>query len=174
GTSQRQGAKKIYQLEILPKPPDTRPADTPWPMWPRIMRTSSSHQEGCERVWSAMTKKLSGGAGIRANQLHACQVEWINKDGNWKVKELPGTEFSLKVDLILLAMGFVHVVHEGLVKDLGIKLDEQGNVTVNDFQTSNPQVFAAGDTINGASLIVTAIDSGRKAAESIDRWLKQQ
>jgi len=174
GTARRQGAKKIYQLEILPKPPDTRPPDTPWPMWPRIMRASSSHQEGCERLWSVMTKKLSGGAGIYADRLYACQVEWMQTNGNWKLKELPGTEFSLKVDLVLLAMGFVHVTHEGLVKDLGLKLNERGDIKVTDFQTSDPKVFAAGDTVNGASLVVTAIDSGRKMAESVDRWLRQQ
>lgn len=172
GTARRQGAKKIYQLEILPKPPDSRPPDTPWPMWPRIMRTSSSHEEGCDRRWSMCTKKFSGGAGIYAEQLHGCQVEWSKETNGWKMKEMPGTDFTLKADLILLALGFVHVVHEGLIKDLGLQLDEQGNVAVDNYQTSQPWVFAAGDAVGGASLVVHAINSGRQAATAIDQRLK--
>ncbi len=174
GTARRQGAKKIYQLEILPEPPQTRPPDTPWPMWPRIMRTSSSHEEGCERRWSVCTKKFSGGAGIRADKLHGCQVEWIKKSDGWKMKGIPGTDFTLKADLVLLALGFVHVVHEGLIKDLGLQLDEQGNIAADNYQTSQPWVFAAGDAVSGASLVVHAIDSGRQAATAIDQWLKTQ
>jgi glutamate synthase (NADPH/NADH) small chain len=172
GTARRQGAKQIYQFEILPKPPDNRPPDTPWPMWPRIMRTSSSHEEGCERQWSVCTKKFSGG-GIRVEELHGCQVEWIKNPDGWKMKELPGTDFVLKADLVLLALGFVHVVHEGLIKSLGLKLDDYGNVKVDNYQTSRPGVFSAGDTITGASLVVSAINSGRKAAAEIDKWLKE-
>lgn len=174
GTAQRQGAKKIYQLEILPEPPDSRPPDTPWPMWPRIMRTSSSHEEGCERQWSVCTKKFSGGAGIYADKLHGCQVEWIKKAKGWKMKEIPGTDFTLNIDLVLLALGFVHIVHEGLIKDLGLQLDEQGNVAVDNHQTSQPWVFAAGDAVSGASLVVRAIDSGRQTATAINQWLKTQ
>ena len=174
GTARRQGATKIYQLEILPEPPRTRPPDTPWPMWPRIVRTSSSHEEGCERRWSVCTKKFSGGAGIRADKLHGCQVEWIKKSDGWKMKEIPGTDFTLKADLVLLALGFVHVVHEGLIKDLGLQLDEQGNIAADNYQTSQPWVFAAGDAVNGASLVVHAINSGRQAATAIDQWLKTQ
>jgi len=192
GTARRQGAKKIYQLEILPKPPDTRPPDTPWPMWPRIMRSSSSHEEGCERLWSVMTKKFSG-VEIRVSQLECCRVEWVKQAGGWKIKELPGTDFILPADLVILALGFEHVVHDGLIKDLGLKLDGQGNVTVglrpelrqglfldelasprrvDNYQTSEPWVFAAGDAVNGASLVVTAINSGREAAAAIDQWLR--
>ena len=174
GTARRQEAKKIYQLEILPEPPRTRPPDTPWPMWPRIMRTSSSHEEGCERRWSVCTKKFSGGAGIRADKLHGCQVEWTKKADGWKMKEIPGTDFTLKADLVLLALGFVHVVHEGLIKDLGLQLDEQGSIAADNYQTSQPWVFAAGDAVNGASLVVHAINSGRQAATAIDQWLKTQ
>ncbi len=174
GTARRQGAKKIYQLEILPEPPQTRPPDTPWPMWPRIMRTSSSHEEGCERKWSVCTKKFSGGAGILAEKLHGCRVEWIKKSDDWKMKEIPGTDFTLEVDLVLLALGFLHVVHEGLVKDLGLRLDERGNVAVDNYQTSQPWVFAAGDAVSGASLVVHAINSGRQAATAIDKWLRTQ
>ena len=173
GTAIRQGAKQIYQLEILPEPPETRPPDTPWPMWPRIMRTSSSHEEGCQRQWSVMTKKFSG-VETRVTQLHCCKVEWIRKNGSWKLKELPGTDFIRDADVVLLAMGFLHVTHNGLVKELGLDLDESGNLAVNNYQTNEPSVFAAGDTINGASLVVRAINSGREAAAAIDDWLKKQ
>jgi glutamate synthase (NADPH/NADH) small chain len=172
GTARRQGAAKIHQLEILPEPPESRPSDTPWPMWPRIMRTSTSHEEGCNRQWSVCTKKFSG-VGTRVTQLHCCRVEWFQKDGSWKFRELGGTEFTLDADMVLLATGFLHVSHDGLVKGFGLKLDESGNIAVENCQTSQPAVFAAGDTINGASLVVRAIDSGRQAAAAIDDWLKK-
>ncbi|MGD1043322.1 MAG: glutamate synthase subunit beta [Sedimentisphaerales bacterium] len=170
GTARRQGAKQIVQLEILPKPPIDRPDDTPWPNWPRIMRTSSSHQEGCERLWSVMTTRLTG-TETRVSKIYCCKVEWIQQDNNWKVKEIPGTEVVLDADIVLLAMGFVHVVHNGLITELGLELDSRGNVASKNFQTSQPWIFAAGDTINGASLVVRAIDSGRAAAIAIDKWL---
>ncbi len=173
GTARRQGAKKIYQFEILPKPPETRPSDTPWPMWPRIMRTSSSHEEGCERRWSISTKSFSGGTGVIAEKLNACEVEWYKKKDQWDIREIPNTDFTIDVDLVVLATGFVHVAHEGLVKDLGLKLDNRGNVITNNYQTSNPQVFAAGDTISGPSLVVHAINTGRHAAAAIDNWLRK-
>ncbi|MBP7049829.1 MAG: glutamate synthase subunit beta [Phycisphaerae bacterium] len=173
GTARRQRAREIHQLEILPKPPESRPEDTPWPMWPRMMRTSSSHEEGCERRWSVQTKAFGGHSNGSVNELHACEVEWTNVNGSWKLAELPGTEFTLHADLVLLALGFVHVVHEGLVKDLGLQLDAKGNVIAADCQTSEPWVFAAGDTISGASLVVRAINSGREAAAAMDRWLRQ-
>ncbi|UCG57486.1 MAG: glutamate synthase subunit beta [Phycisphaerales bacterium] len=171
GTARRQGAKKIYQLEILPKPPDIRPADTPWPMWPRTMRTSSSHEEGCERLWSVMTKKFSG-YETRVGQLNACKVEWIEKPDGWKIKELQGTDLTIDVDLVLLALGFLHVAHEGLVDKLGLQLDGKGNIVVNNCQSREPWVFAAGDAVRGASLVVSAIKSGREAAAAIDEWLR--
>ena len=173
GTARRQGAKKIYQLEILPKPPDVRPPDTPWPAWPRIMRTSSSQEEGCERRWSVLTKKLSGGAGICAEELRCCEVEWIETPKGWETKEIPGTDFVIKADLVLLALGFTHTVHKGLINSLELKLDDQGNVETDNYQTSRPWIFAAGDTVTGASLVVRAINSGRSAAAAIDKWLKQ-
>ncbi|MHC4174745.1 MAG: glutamate synthase subunit beta [Planctomycetota bacterium] len=173
GTARRQGARQIYQLEILPKPPDTRPPDTPWPMWPRVMRMSSSHEEGCERMWSVMTKKFSG-VEIRVSQLECCRAEWVEQASRWQVKELPGTDFILAADLVILALGFKHVVHDGLINELGLQLDEQGNIAANSYQTSEPWVFAAGDTIDGASLVVHAINSGREAAAAIDHWLKEK
>jgi len=137
GTARRQGAKKIYQLEILPKPPQTRPPDSPWPIWPRMMRTSSSQEEGCERLWSVKTTRLVG-VETRVNQLHACGVEWLKSGDGWKIKELPGTDFVLDADLVILAMGFLHVVHGGLIHDLGLKTDAKGNVSVDDCRTSEP------------------------------------
>ena len=172
GTARRQGAKQIVQIEILPKPPIDRPDDTPWPNWPRIMRTSSSHQEGCERLWSVMTTKFTG-TETKVSKIHCCKVDWVQQDNAWKLKEIPGTEVVLDADIVLLAMGFVHVVHNGLVTELGLELDSRGNVAVKSFQTSQAWIFAAGDTINGASLVVRAIDSGRAAAIAIDRWLKE-
>ncbi len=173
GTARRQGAKEIYQLEILPKPPQLRPPDTPWPMWPRIMRTSSSHEEGCRRRWSVMTKKFTG-TKTQAAQLHGCEVEWEKTNGNWNLKELPDTDFVLDVDMVMLAMGFLHVQHNGLIKGLALKLDPTGNVAVENYQTSEPWIFAAGDTVTGASLVVSAINSGRQAAAAIDDWLKNK
>ncbi len=172
GTARRQQAKEIHQIEILPKPPETPPPDTPWPMWPRIMRTSSSHQEGCQRQWGIMTKKFSG-VETRVTQLQCCKVERMQKNGSWKLKELPGTDFTLKADVVLLATGFLHVTHSGLIKSLNLKLDDVGNISVDNYQTSEAGIFAAGDTITGASLVVKAIDSGRKAAVAIDKWLQQ-
>jgi len=170
GTARRQGAKEIHQLEILPEPPESRPPDTLWPTWPRIMRTSSSHEEGCQRQWNVMTRSFSG-VETRVSRLNCCKVDWVKKNGDWKLKELPKSDFTLDADLVLLAMGFLHPVHEGLAKGLGLQLDERGNIAVNDYQTSEPWVFAAGDAASGASLVVTAIDSGRRAATAINRWL---
>ena len=170
GTARRQGAKSIVQLEILPKPPQDRPNDTPWPNWPRIMRTSTSHEEGCERKWGVMTKQMAG-TETRVSKIHCCQVEWVRQDSNWKIKEIVGTEFELDADIVLLALGFLHANHDGLITELGLELNQRGDVAVQNFQTSHPWVFAAGDTINGTSLVVRAIDSGRAAAAAIDRWL---
>ena len=99
-------------------------------------------------------------------------MEWINKKNKWQIKEIPGTDFVLPADLVILALGFEHVVHAGLVKDLGLKLNDRGNIDVSNYRTSEPWVFAAGDTVNGASLVVNAINSGREAAAAIDQWLR--
>ena len=170
GTAIRQGAREVHQFEILPKPPEERSATTPWPMWPQILRTSTSQEEGCQRRWSVLTKRLHGSERF-ATELHACEVEWFRGPKGWEFKERPGTEFSMKVDLVLLAMGFLHVAHEGLVDGLGLALDARGNVAVQDYATSEPGVFAAGDTTRGASLVVHAINSGREAAAAVHRWL---
>jgi glutamate synthase (NADPH/NADH) small chain len=135
------------------------------------MRTSSSHEEGCERLWSVNTTKLTGEGG-QVKQLYGCSVEWTKDADGWKVKELPGTDFVFDTDFIILAMGFLHIDHNGLINDLGLKLDKQGNLAVKNYQTSEPMVFAAGDAVSGVSLVVRAISSGREAAEAIDHWLQ--
>ena len=172
GTSVRHGARSIHQLEILPKPPEVANPDTPWPLWPQILRTSSSHEEGCERRWSVLTKELIGKDG-RVTKLIGCEVDWARGPKGWEMKERPGTGFSLKADLVLLATGFLHVVQSGVVEQLGVDFDGRGNVKVQDWMSSVPGVFAAGDTQRGASLVVHAINEGRLAAATIDKWLKQ-
>jgi glutamate synthase (NADPH/NADH) small chain len=185
GTARRQGATEIVQMEIMPQPPKERPAETPWPIWPRILRSSTSHEEGCTRRWAVLTKKLVGD-GQHVKELHGVQVEWTSEPrtavsglsggpGGYKMKELPGTEFVQKADLVLLAMGFAHVVHAGLVQNMGLKLDAKGNLAVDEnCMTSQSGVFAVGDAAAGASLVVHAIAAGRKAAEAIDRFLLQK
>jgi glutamate synthase (NADPH/NADH) small chain len=172
GTSLRQGAREVHQFEILPRPPEGANPGTPWPLWPQILRTSSSHEEGCKRRWSVLTKKLTGQGGL-ATELHACQVDWISTPKGMEMTERPGSDFSMKVDLVLLAMGFVHVVHHGLIEQLGLARDARGNVAVDAYRTSVEGVFAAGDTVMGASLVVRAIHNGRQAAAAIDQWLKK-
>jgi NAD(P)H-dependent glutamate synthase small subunit len=173
GTSRRHDAKSITQIEILPKPPQDRPQDTPWPMWPRQMRTSSSQAEGCNRMWSIATKKFIGDAsGVK--EVVICTVDWKQENGKWIMTEVPGSEKVLKAELVLLAMGFVHVNHNQLITDLKLDLDARGNIKTNGYQTNVPMVFAAGDSVNGASLVVRAIDSGRQAAEAIDAWFKKK
>jgi glutamate synthase (NADPH/NADH) small chain len=175
GTANRDGAKEVRQFEILPKPPEHPPADTPWPTWPRVLRTTTSHEEGCQRRWNVMTKSFAGRDG-RVAALTACEVEWVKgSGGGWESREVPGSEFTVQADLVLLAMGFVHVVHGGLVKSLGLELDKRGNVVTDaDRMTSCEGVFAAGDTVEGASLIVRAIYAGRQAAAGVDRWLARK
>jgi NAD(P)H-dependent glutamate synthase small subunit len=176
GTSRRQGAASITQIELLPKPPDSRLPGNPWPAWPLILRTSTSHEEGCERMWSIQTKEFSGDAG-RVRGLRCARLDWSEPDasGRRSFREIPGSEFELRADLVLLAMGFVHVEHGPLVRDLGVGLDPRGNIkTDDDSMTSVPGVFAAGDAVTGPSLVVWAIATGRRAAEGADRWLSSR
>ncbi|MDX2055855.1 MAG: glutamate synthase subunit beta [Polyangiaceae bacterium] len=166
GTSHRQGAKSVTNFEIMPRPPEDRSPLTPWPLWPLMMRTSTSHEEGGTRDFSIATERVSGEG--RVEKLHCVRVEW--KGG--KLERIAGTEFEVKADLVLLAMGFIHPEHRGLVADLGLKLDPRGNIAVDeDFMTSEKGIFAAGDCKRGQSLVVWAIAEGRKAAASIDRYL---
>jgi glutamate synthase (NADPH) small chain len=176
GTAIRQGAKKVYQYEILPKPPVwDRPFNASWPLWPNIVRTSSSHEEGCEREWSIVTKQFTG-TDVRVSEGHFARVEWQtdSESGLQKMIEVPGSEFSLKTDLVLLAMGFLHVEHNRLTDELGVEFDEKGNIRCRDVcATSVDGVFVAGDAGSGASLVVRAIYHGREAAKTICAYLKQ-
>jgi glutamate synthase (NADPH) small chain len=165
GTSIRQGALSVTQLEIMTAPPDRENKGLTWPNWPLKMRTSSSQAEGAKREYAVLTQKFSGENG-KVSKLHCVQVDE-------KFQPVPGTEFELKAELVLLAMGFVHPVHEGLLKKLGVELDPRGNVraSTNDYQTSIPKVFSSGDMRRGQSLVVWAIREGRQCAASIDQYL---
>lgn len=165
GTSFRQGALSVTQLEIMPRPPEKENKLLIWPHWPLKLRTSSSHQEGAGRDWSVATQYFSGSNG-RVEKLHCVRLDD-------KLQTIPGTEFELKADLVLLAMGFVHPVHEGLLAEAGVELTDRGNVKANeqDYMTSQPKIFAAGDMRRGQSLVVWAIREGRQAAHAIDKFL---
>jgi glutamate synthase (NADPH/NADH) small chain len=165
GTSFRQGALSVTNFEIMPQPPDKENKLLTWPDWPMKLRTSSSHEEGAERDFAVGTLKLSGENG-RVKTLHCAKVDS-------KFKPIPGTEFDVKADLVLLAMGFVHPVQDGMIKSLGLELDARGNVKADTlaYQSSNPKVFACGDMRRGQSLVVWAIREGRQAAHSVDKFL---
>jgi glutamate synthase (NADPH/NADH) small chain len=165
GTAFRQGAVSVVNFEILPQPPLHENKLLTWPDWPLKLRTSASHEEGAERDFAVMTTKFSGADGA-VKKLHCVRV-----DG--KIKPIAGTEFELDADLVLLAMGFVHPVHEGMIKELRLELDPRGNVKADtvSYQSSNPKVFAAGDMRRGQSLVVWAIREGRQAAHSVDKFL---
>ncbi len=173
GTSIRQGASSVTQLELLPQPPAQENKSLTWPNWPLKLRTSSSQEEGCERDWSVATKAFRGEHG-RVRALQAIRLEWQrDAGGTWKMQEVPGSEFDIDADLVLLAMGYLHPVHEGMLSELGVELDERGNVRadVESYQTSVAKVFAAGDTRRGQSLVVWAIREGRQAAWGVDKFL---
>jgi glutamate synthase (NADPH/NADH) small chain len=169
GTSIRQGAASVTQLELMPKPPLVRMPENPWPAWPVILRTSSSHEEGCERDWSIMTKELVGDAQGRVQKLRAVRVELAGG----KLREIPGAEVELRAELVLLAMGFVGPEHEGIVGELGLARDVRGNVVTDaSGATSVPGVFAAGDASRGQSLVVWAIADGRRVADGVHAHLR--
>jgi glutamate synthase (NADPH/NADH) small chain len=169
GTSHRQGARSVTSLEILPRPPDTRDASTPWPLWPLMLRTSSSHEEGGVRDFSVMTERFVGENG------HVTRLECVRVElSGGRFERVAGSELTLEADLVLLALGFVHPEHDGWLNDLGVELDARGNVRVDDtFATRVPGVFAAGDCQRGQSLVVWAIADGRRAAHAIDRYLSK-
>jgi glutamate synthase (NADPH/NADH) small chain len=173
GTCVRQGARSVRQFELLPQPPRDRASATPWPLWPMQMRTSHAHEEGCEREWSVATTAFSGENG-RVSRLHAVRLErQFFADGRSDFVQVPGTEFEIEADLVLLAMGFTGPVKSRLLVDLGVDLDSRGAIaTDRAHRTSVPGVFAAGDARRGASLIVWAIREGRDAADGIDSWLR--
>ena len=173
GTANRQGAKKVYQYEILPQPLDWQESYNPnWPDWPQILRTSSSHKEGCDRDWNIGTLGFEGNDSVKKGKFQ--KVEWIadSNGGRPQMKPIEGSEFELKVDLVFLAMGFVHVEHNRIITDLNLELDDRGNIkTDGNYGTSIDGVFAAGDAETGASLVVRAINHGRKAADAVDTYL---
>ncbi|MBF0158110.1 MAG: glutamate synthase subunit beta [Magnetococcales bacterium] len=177
GTSVRQGALHITQIELLPRPPKERSLETPWPMWPHTVRTSTSHEEGCRRLWSILTKCFEGNAAGQVQAVRCAELAWSEPEegGPMQMRELSGNHFVLEADLVLLAMGFVHPVHQGLITDLGVALDGRGNVRVDHHgMTSRPGLFAAGDMAMGQSLVLKAIMSGRQVAAAMDRWLRQE
>ena len=169
GTTHRQKPVSVHQFEIMPVPPEQRSSSTPWPLWPLMLREESSHEEGGVRDWAVATTKFTGDANGNVKRLHGVRV-----GSPPKFEPIPGTEFTMDVDLVLLAMGFTGPVRPGIVEQLGVKLDARGNVEANerDYHTSVSGVFTAGDARRGQSLVVWAIAEGRKAAESVDRWLK--
>ena len=178
GTATRQGCASVKQFELLPRPPESRTADMPWPYWPMIFRTSSAHEEALQatgadvRDFAINTKSLSGENGV-VKKLHGIRLEWAKDSaGRFQMKEVTGSEFTLDADLVLLAMGFVSPEHAGPIEQLGLKKDARGNVAVNDeYATSVPGVFSAGDMRRGQSLVVWAISEGRSAAHGVDKFL---
>jgi glutamate synthase (NADPH/NADH) small chain len=178
GTSHRQQAREVYNFELLEKPPENRTVDTPWPVHPlpsQLLQTSSSHEEGGLRDWGISTKSFSGRNG-KLEKLHAVRVRFGDADpqtGRQKMEEVPGSELTLDVDLVLLALGFVGPVRQGMVEELGIEVSPTGNVATQGFATNVPGVFSAGDMRRGQSLVVWAIAEGRQAAAEIDRYLRK-
>jgi glutamate synthase (NADPH/NADH) small chain len=177
GTSNRQGALSVHQFELLPQPPDKRTDGVaPWPFWPMILRTSSSHEEGVIRDWSINTKSFSGDEHGNVKKLHAIRLEWVQgENGRPSMRELPGSEFELDCDLVLLALGFLGPEKPGLLTDLGVRLDERSNVAVDsNYMSSVPGVFSCGDMRRGQSLVVWAIWEGRECARAVDAFLMGQ
>ena len=174
GTSHRQGARSVTSIELLEEPPEGSNPSTPWPMWPVIARSSSSHDEGGVRKFAMMTKAFSGG-NVRVERLHGVKIRFGDPDASGRpvIEEVSDSEFVIDADLVLLALGFLGPVQPGLIEDLGLKLDPRGNVEtqLNDFRTSEPGVFAAGDCRRGQSLVVWAQWEGREAARVVDRYL---
>ena len=173
GTSIRQGAASVTQLEVMPKPPEMEDKALSWPNWPLKLRTSSSHLEGADRDWSVATKSFTGDGG-HVTGLELVRNEWKqNENGQFSMTELPATKFHLKADLVLLAMGFIHPKPAGLLDELSIALDERGNVKADEtsYKTSRKNVFVAGDMRRGQSLVVWAIKEGRRAARAVDEHL---
>lgn len=174
GTAIRQKAKSVKQIEIMPEPPSKRSTTNPWPYWPVTLKTSSSHEEGCERFWSLETKKIEGEQG-KVTKIELQELKWEG-NGNGQLKKTIASKktISFEADLIFLAMGFTQPIHEGLLNELKLDYDNRGNVLIKDnFQTSNPKVFAVGDAVLGASLVVRAIASGRDAAAHVNEFLNK-
>jgi glutamate synthase (NADPH/NADH) small chain len=173
GTSNRHGAASVTQLEIMPRPPERENKSLSWPDWPLRLRTSSSQEEGCEREFAIATKQFVGEGG-QVTALECVRLEWVaGDDGRMQMREVEGSTFLMKADLVLLAMGFVGPRHEGLVEQGGVDLDPRGNVRANvvDYRTSAPNIFTCGDMRRGQSLVVWAIREGRQCAQAVDTFL---
>jgi len=175
GVAHRQGAKNVTQIEIMPKPAACRTSDYPWPKYPMLLKNSTSHEEGGARDWSVLTKRFSGKQNA-VKELCCVRVEFSKDPAGCPImKEIPGSEFCIKADLVILALGFLHVEKKGLIEKLGLNLDQRGNIKTDDsFMTSQKGVFACGDARRGQSLIVWAISEGRRAAHHIDRYLMKR
>ena len=172
GTSIRQKAKSVMQIEILPKPPVTRAEDNPWPYFGKILKTSTSHEEGCSRFWNISSLKFCG-ENNHVTGIEVEEVQWKKENGNYTMQVVAGTHRVIEADLVLLAMGFVHPALEGIIAELDLELNTRKNIRVDENHlTSRQKVFAAGDSVSGASLVVNAIASGRKVAKEIDRFLR--
>ena len=172
GTAHRQGAEIVHQYELLPEPPVERQDSNPWPQWPTILRTSGAHEEGGIRDYNILTKSFTGTNG-QLEKLHGIRVDWApDENGRFQMSEIVGSEFEIEADLVLLAMGFIHPEHNGMIEQLGLDLDDRGNVKVNaNKMTSIPKVFSGGDMVRGQSLVVWAIAEGREVARGIDDYL---
>lgn len=171
GTSNRHKAKSVTQIEILTRPPTDRTPAMPWPNWPMILRTSSSHEEGCDRHWSIFTKEFVGDSKGNLKGIKIVEVEWKVKDGKSIFEEVKDSEREMPCELALLAMGFLHPQHNGMLQQLGVELDERGNVRCLNYHSSVEGVFSAGDMRRGQSLVVWAISEGREAARAVDEYL---
>jgi glutamate synthase (NADPH/NADH) small chain len=172
GTAHRQGAASVHQLELLAQPPDSRAAGNPWPLWPNIFRVSSAHEEGGERMYQIATQRFSGNDKGQVTTLQAHRVDMVSEGGRVEFKPVPNSEFELKADLVLLAMGFLGPETNGMLGKLGVKMTERGNVWRDErWMTSVPGVFTAGDMQRGQSLIVWAIAEGRSCARGVDEYL---
>ena len=173
GTANRQGAACVVQIEVMDRPSECRTDANPWPNYPFLLKITSSHEEGCERDWSVLTKKFIGENG-KLKKLECVKIEFVEEEGKAcpVMREIFGSEFEIEADIAVLAVGFIHPEHRGIVSDLGLDLDERGNIRTDDTRmTSIEKVFAAGDARRGQSLVVWAIDEGRQAAKAIDKYL---
>ena len=172
GTSNRHGAKSVTQIELLAKPPLSRNDNNPWPLWPMVLMTSSSHEEGVERQWAILTKEFLGDNSGRLTGLRIVEIKWgINAQGKMGFEEIAGTDRVVPCELALLAIGFVGAEKHGLVDELKLELDERGNIRTENYMSNVEGVFAAGDVRRGQSLVVWAISEGREAARAVDTWL---
>jgi glutamate synthase (NADPH/NADH) small chain len=176
GTSNRHGAKNVTQIELLAKPPLQRnEAANPWPLWPMVLMTSSSHEEGVERQWAILTKEFLGDNNGRLTGMKTVEIKWgLNAQGKMGFEEIPGSERIIPCELALLAIGFVGAEKTGIVEELKLELDERGNIKTTNYMSSEEGVFAAGDMRRGQSLVVWAISEGREAARAVDTWLMGQ